>query len=70
LGDYFKFKRLDYPETDSPEVSKFVTVRFENGDAKEGDCPLITGFVLPMLLRIKKTMKNIVRSNVVFNNTG
>jgi len=33
------FKRIDYPETDPPEWSKFVTIRLENGDIKVGELP-------------------------------
>jgi succinate dehydrogenase/fumarate reductase flavoprotein subunit len=34
-----EFKRLDYPEMDPPEWSKFVTIRLENGDVKVGELP-------------------------------
>ncbi|MFC1909433.1 FAD-dependent oxidoreductase [Chloroflexota bacterium] len=34
------FKRLDYPEVDPTEWNKFVTIRLENGEVKDGELPL------------------------------
>jgi succinate dehydrogenase/fumarate reductase flavoprotein subunit len=34
------FKRLDYPEMDSPEWNKFITIKLENEEAKIGELPL------------------------------
>ncbi|MBA7714058.1 hypothetical protein ES703_123072 [subsurface metagenome] len=33
------FKRIDYPEMDPPEWSKFVTTRLEDGEVKVGELP-------------------------------
>ena len=33
------FKRIDYPEMDPPEWNKFVTIRLESGEVKEGELP-------------------------------
>jgi succinate dehydrogenase/fumarate reductase flavoprotein subunit len=34
------FYRIDYPEIDPPEWSKFVTIKLENGQVKTGELPL------------------------------
>jgi succinate dehydrogenase/fumarate reductase flavoprotein subunit len=34
------FYRIDYPEIDPPEWSKFVTIKLENGEVKTGELPL------------------------------
>jgi succinate dehydrogenase/fumarate reductase flavoprotein subunit len=34
------FFRIDYPEIDPPEWSKFVTIKLENGKVKTGELPL------------------------------
>jgi succinate dehydrogenase/fumarate reductase flavoprotein subunit len=34
------FYRIDYPEIDPPEWSKFVTIKQENGEVKTGELPL------------------------------
>src|SRR4030042_1028673 len=34
------FYRIDYPEIDPPEWSKFVTIKLENGPVKTGELPL------------------------------
>jgi succinate dehydrogenase/fumarate reductase flavoprotein subunit len=34
------FFRIDYPEIDPPEWSKFVTIKQENGEVKTGELPL------------------------------
>jgi succinate dehydrogenase/fumarate reductase flavoprotein subunit len=34
------FQRIDYPEMDPPEWTKFVTVKQENGKVKTGELPL------------------------------
>jgi succinate dehydrogenase/fumarate reductase flavoprotein subunit len=34
------FYRIDYPEIDPPEWSKFVTIKLENGRVKTGELPL------------------------------
>ncbi|MBW2221561.1 MAG: FAD-binding protein [Deltaproteobacteria bacterium] len=36
---HLNFKRLDYPRMDPPEWEKFVTIRQENGEIKEGELP-------------------------------
>ncbi|MCK4863334.1 MAG: hypothetical protein KAS25_03510, partial [Dehalococcoidales bacterium] len=34
------FFRIDYPEVDPPEWSKFVTIKLENGKVKAGELPM------------------------------
>jgi len=34
------FFRIDYPEIDPPEWSKFITIKLENGELKTGELPL------------------------------
>jgi succinate dehydrogenase/fumarate reductase flavoprotein subunit len=36
---FLDFKRLDYPQMDPPEWQKFVTIRLEDGEVKEGELP-------------------------------
>jgi len=38
-SDQLNFKRLDYPQVDPPEWDKFVTIRLENNEVKEGAMP-------------------------------
>ena len=33
------FKRIDHPEMDPPEWTKFITVKLENGEVKKGELP-------------------------------
>jgi hypothetical protein len=37
---YLDFKRLDYPDMDPGEWTKFITVKMENGDVKAGERPI------------------------------
>jgi len=38
-SETLNFFRIDYPEVDPPEWSKFVTVKLENGKVKAGELP-------------------------------
>jgi succinate dehydrogenase/fumarate reductase flavoprotein subunit len=37
---FLNFFRIDYPEIDPPEWSKFLTIKLENGRVKSGELPL------------------------------
>ncbi len=39
-SQFLNFYRIDYPELDPPEWSKFITVKQENGEVKAGELPL------------------------------
>ncbi len=39
-SQFLDFHRIDYPELDPPEWSKFLTIKLENGKVKVGELPL------------------------------
>ena len=51
------FKRIDYPEMNSPEWNKFVTIRLENGKVKVGDLPLNYWLLPPNALTYEENYK-------------
>jgi hypothetical protein len=34
------FKRLDYPEVDTPEWNKWITIKLDKGEVKASELPL------------------------------
>jgi len=51
------FQRLDYPEMDPPEWDKFVTIRLENGEVRDGERPFKYWLLPPYAPTYKENYK-------------